>query len=68
MKIVSLIFLSPPRERIEVRGNDPHTSLHPHPDPLPSREREIRVMVFLGGYRGIFLCEDCMDLRPGGMV
>jgi hypothetical protein len=25
MKNVSLIFLSPPRERIEVRGNDPCT-------------------------------------------
>jgi hypothetical protein len=37
----SLIFLSPPWERIEVRGNDPRTSFHPHPDPLPSREREI---------------------------
>jgi hypothetical protein len=45
MKIVSLIFLSPPRERIEVRGNDPRTFFHPHPDPLPSREREIKERV-----------------------
>jgi hypothetical protein len=50
-----LIFLSPPGERIEVRGSFDKlrmTSLfamvslsnhHPHPDPLPSRERKIRV-------------------------
>jgi hypothetical protein len=40
-----LIFLSPPRERIEVRGNDPRAFFHPHPDPLPSREREIKERV-----------------------
>ena len=37
----TLIFLSPPGERIEVRGTDPRTFFHPHPYPLPSREREI---------------------------
>jgi hypothetical protein len=50
-----LIFLSPPGERIEVRGNNPRTSFHPHPDPLPSREREIFVRAFIGDERGIFL-------------
>jgi hypothetical protein len=38
------LYLNPPLpswERIEVRGNDPFTSFHPHPNPLPSREREI---------------------------
>jgi hypothetical protein len=44
----------PWRERIEVRGNDPGTFFHPHPDPLPSREREIMVWTFMGGKRGIF--------------
>jgi hypothetical protein len=48
-KPYSLIFLSPRRERIEVRGNDPRTFFHPHPDPLPSREREIEVMFLIGG-------------------
>jgi hypothetical protein len=42
-KTLSIVFLSPPRERIEVRGNILSTFFHPHPSPLPSREREIRV-------------------------
>jgi hypothetical protein len=42
------LFLSlplPRRERIEVRGTVPRTFLHPHPDPLPSREREIEALI-----------------------
>jgi hypothetical protein len=50
-----LIFLSPPWERNEVRGNISFPLFHPHPDPLPSREREIFVRVFIGGKRGIFI-------------
>jgi hypothetical protein len=49
-----LIFLSPPGERIEVRGNNSRTFFHPHPNPLPSREREFIVKAFLGGERGGF--------------
>jgi hypothetical protein len=57
----SLIFLSPPRERIEVRGSFDKLRMtflfamvslsnhHPHPDPLPSRERESEVMFPIGG-------------------
>jgi hypothetical protein len=45
----------PWRERIEVRGNNPRTFFHPHPDPLLSREREIFVRDFIGGKRGIFI-------------
>ena len=36
----TLIFLSPPGERIEVRGTDPLTFFHPHPDPLQLEEGE----------------------------
>jgi len=36
----------PSRERTEVRGTDSHTFFHPHPDPLPSRAREIREVGF----------------------
>jgi hypothetical protein len=39
-KTLSIVFLSPPRERIEVRGNILSTFFPPHPDPLPSREGE----------------------------
>jgi len=54
IKVRSLIFLSPPRERIEVRGSFDKLRMtflfamvslsnhHPHPDPLTSREREIK--------------------------
>jgi hypothetical protein len=46
----TLIFLSPPWERIEVRGN-----IHPHPSPLPSsREREIKVVASIGLASGHF--------------
>jgi hypothetical protein len=60
MKPLSLVFLSPPRERIEVRVSFDKlrmTSLfamvslsnhHPHPDPLPSRKREIKEGVAIG--------------------
>jgi hypothetical protein len=41
---VNTLYLNlplPSRERTEVRGTDPRTFFHPHPNPLPSREREI---------------------------
>jgi hypothetical protein len=49
MRTLYLNLPLPSWERIEVRGNDPITSIHPHPNPvrqahdtaLPSREREI---------------------------
>jgi hypothetical protein len=62
-----LIFLSPPWERIEVRGSFDKlrmTSLfamvslsNHHPDPLPSREREITAGAFIGGMKGGFFAE-----------
>jgi hypothetical protein len=48
-KSPTLIFLSPGGRGLEVRGN-----CHPHPGPLPSREREIKVMVFHRGKEGDF--------------
>jgi hypothetical protein len=36
--------------------------IHPHPGPLPSREREFFVRGFIGGKRGIFIS---FSLDPG---
>jgi hypothetical protein len=57
----TLAFLSPAGERIEVRGNNPHTFFHPHPGPLPSREREIFVRAVIEGKRGIFIGGSCEE-------
>jgi hypothetical protein len=46
-----LIFLSPPWERIEVRGNIPFPFFTLTLALSPQREREIMEWAFRGGYR-----------------
>jgi hypothetical protein len=61
-----LIFLSPPRERIEVRGSFDKLRMtflfamvslsnhHPHPGPLPSRKREMMDGTPKEGWEGFY--------------
>jgi len=72
-----MTFLSPWRERIEVRGSFDKFRMtflfamvslsnhHPHPDPLPSREREIDVRTLKGALGRILSLHSSLQ-REGG--